>query len=346
MRALVYHGPGKKSWDEVTRPIIQAPTDAIVKIIKTTICGTDLHILQGDVPEVTEGRILGHEGIGIIEEVGNAVSSFKKDDRVLISCISSCGKCEYCKKGMYSHCVNGGWILGHLIDGTQADYVRIPFADNSLYHIPAGSNDDAMVMLSDILPTGFECGVLNGQVKPGDAVAIVGSGPVGLAVLLTAQFYTPASIIMIDVDDNRLGEAKKFGATHVINSQKNDVIKEVLALTGNKGVDVAVEAVGVPATFELCQSIIAPGGHIANVGVHGKSVELHLEKLWAQNITITTRLVDTVTTPMLLKTVSSGKLVPEKLITHHFKLNNIMEAYETFGHAAREKSLKVILSNE
>lgn len=346
MKALVYHGPGKKSWDEVTRPTIQAPTDAIVKIIKTTICGTDLHILQGDVPEVTEGRILGHEGIGIIEEVGNAVSSFKKDDRVLISCISSCGKCEYCKKGMYSHCVNGGWILGHLIDGTQAEYVRIPFADNSLYPIPAGSNDDAMVMLSDILPTGFECGVLNGQVKPGDTVAIVGSGPVGLAVLLTAQFYTPASIIMIDVDDNRLGEAKKFGATHVINSQKNDVIKEVFALTGNKGVDVAVEAVGVPATFELCQSIIAPGGHIANVGVHGKSVELHLEKLWAQNITITTRLVDTVTTPMLLKTVSSGKLVPEKLITHHFKLNNIMEAYETFGHAAREKSLKVILSNE
>jgi len=346
MKALVYHGPGKKSWDEVARPILQAPTDALVKIVKTTICGTDLHILKGDVPEVTEGRILGHEGIGIIEEVGNAVSDFKKGDRVLISCISSCGKCEYCKKGMYSHCVNGGWILGHLIDGTQAEYVRIPFADNSLYHIPAGSNDDAIVMLSDILPTGFECGVLNGQVKPGDTVAIVGSGPIGLAVLLTAQFYTPALIIMIDVDDNRLEVARKFGATHVINSQKDDAIKAIFALTGNKGVDVAVEAVGVPATFELCQSIIAPGGHIANVGVHGKSVELHLEKLWAQNITITTRLVDTVTTPMLLKTVSSGKLEPEKLITHHFKLSNIMEAYETFGHAAREKSLKVILSNE
>jgi alcohol dehydrogenase len=295
---------------------------------------------------VTEGRILGHEGIGIIEEVGSAVSSFKKGDRVLISCISSCGKCAYCKKGMYSHCVSGGWILGHLIDGTQAEYVRIPFADNSLYHIPADSNDDAIVMLSDILPTGFECGVLNGEVKPGDTVAIVGSGPIGLAVLLTAQFYTPALIIMVDVDDNRLAVAGKFGATHVINSQKDDAIKAIFALTGNKGVDVAVEAVGVPATFEICQSIIAPGGHIANVGVHGKSVELHLEKLWAQNITITTRLVDTVTTPMLLKTVSSGKLEPEKLITHHFKLSNIMEAYETFGHAAREKSLKVILSNE
>ncbi|HZK64502.1 MAG TPA: zinc-dependent alcohol dehydrogenase family protein [Puia sp.] len=346
MKALVYHGPGKKSWDEVARPVLQASTDVIVKIVKTTICGTDLHILKGDVPEVTEGRILGHEGIGIIEEAGNAVSSFKKGDRVLISCISSCGKCAYCKKGMYSHCESGGWILGHLIDGTQAEYVRIPFADNSLYPIPAGASDEAMVMLSDILPTGFECGVLNGQVKPGDTMAIVGSGPIGLAVLLTAQFYTPACIIMVDMDDNRLGVARKFGATHVINSQKDDAIKTIFALTENRGVDVAVEAVGVPATFELCQSIIAPGGHIANVGVHGKSVELHLEKLWAQNITITTRLVDTVTTPMLLKTVSSGKLQPEKLITHHFKLSNIVEAYETFGHAAKEKSLKVILSNE
>jgi alcohol dehydrogenase len=346
MKALVYHGPGKKSWDEVARPALQAPTDALVKVLKTTICGTDLHILKGDVPEVTEGRVLGHEGIGIIEEAGNAVSSFKKGDRVLISCISSCGKCAYCKKGMYSHCVNGGWILGHLIDGTQAEYVRIPFADNSLYHIPAGCNEEAIVMLSDILPTGFECGVLNGQVKPGDSVAIVGSGPIGLAVLLTAQFYTPSLLIMIDVDDYRLQVAKTFGATHIVNSTKEDAAKRVFGLTGGVGVDVAVEAVGVPATFELCQSVIAPGGHIANVGVHGKSVALHLEKLWAQNITITTRLVDTVTTPMLLKTVVSGKLEPGKLITHHFKLNNIIEAYEAFGHAAREKSLKVILNNE
>jgi alcohol dehydrogenase len=247
---------------------------------------------------------------------------------------------------MYSHCVSGGWILGHLIDGTQAEYVRIPFADNSLYHIPAGCNDEAIVMLSDILPTGFECGVLNGQVKPGDTVAIIGSGPIGLAVLLTAQFYTPSLLIMIDVDDNRLQVAKAFGATHTINSLKEDAAKRVFDLTGNVGVDVAVEAVGVPATFELCQSVIAPGGHIANVGVHGKPAALHLEKLWAQNITITTRLVDTVTTPMLLKTVMSGKLEPEKLITHHFNLDNIIAAYEAFGNAAREKSLKVILSNE
>ena len=345
MKALVYHGPGRKSWDEVARPTLQVATDVIVRIVKTTICGTDLHILKGDVPEVTEGRILGHEGIGIIEEAGTAVSNFKKGDRVLISCITSCGKCEYCKKGMYSHCENGGWILGHLIDGTQAEFARIPYADNSLYPIPANADDDAIVMLSDILPTGFECGVLNGQVKPGDTVAIVGAGPVGLAVLLTAQFYTPATIIMIDMDDNRLQVAKNLGATHVINSQKENAVKKIFELTGNKGVDVAVEAVGVPATFELCESIIAPGGHIANVGVHGKPVELHLEKLWAQNITITTRLVDTVTTPLLLKTVSSGKLEPAKLITHHFTLSNIIQAYETFGNAAREKSLKVILTN-
>jgi len=297
------------------------------------------------VPEVTEGRILGHEGIGVIEEVGTAVTNFKKGDRVLISCISSCGKCEYCKKGMYSHCVKGGWILGHLIDGTQAEFVRIPFADNSLYPIPANVDEEAVVMLSDILPTGFECGVLNGQIKPGDTVAIVGAGPIGLAVLLTAQFYTPAAIIMIDIDDYRLEQTLTFGATHTINSTKEDAIKKVFALTENKGVDVAIEAVGVPATFELCESIIAPGGHIANIGVHGKSVALHLETSWSKNITITTRLVDTISTPMLLKTVTSKKIDPAKLITHHFSLDDIMKAYDTFQNAARDKTLKVIISN-
>jgi alcohol dehydrogenase len=346
MKALVYHGPGKKSWEEKPKPTILDATDAIVKIYKTTICGTDLHILKGDVPAVTDGRILGHEGIGVIEEVGSAVTNFKKGDRVLISCISSCGKCEYCKKGMYSHCEKGGWILGHLIDGTQAEYVRTPFADTSLYHIPANADDEAIVMLSDILPTGFECGVLNGQIKPGDTVAIVGAGPIGLAVLLTAQFYTPSAIIMIDIDDHRLSETKKLGATHTVNSQKEDAVARVLSLTENKGVDVSIEAVGIPATFELCESIIAPGGHIANIGVHGKSVTLHLETLWSKNITITTRLVDTVTTPMLLKTVSSKKIDVTKLITHHFSLENIMQAYDTFQNAARDKTLKVILTNE
>lgn len=346
MKALVYHGPGKKTWEEKSKPTIIDATDAVVKIYKTTICGTDLHILKGDVPEVTDGRILGHEGIGVIEEVGTAVTNFKKGDRVLISCISSCGKCEYCKKGMYSHCEKGGWILGHLIDGTQAEYVRTPFADTSLYHIPANADDEAIVMLSDILPTGFECGVLNGQVKPGDTVAIVGAGPIGLAALLTAQFYTPAEIIMIDIDDYRLSETKKLGATNTINSANENVVEKIFSLTENKGVDVAIEAVGIPATFELCEAIIAPGGHIANIGVHGKSVSLHLETLWSKNITITTRLVDTVTTPMLLKTVSSKKIDATKLITHHFKLSEIIKAYDTFENAARDKTLKVILTNE
>lgn len=346
MKALVYHGPAKKSWEEKPKPVIQQPTDTIVRITKTTICGTDLHILKGDVPEVTDGRILGHEGVGIIEETGTAVTNFKKGDHVLISCITSCGKCDYCKRGMYSHCENGGWILGHLIDGTQAEYVRIPHADNSLYHIPAGSDEEALVMLSDILPTGFECGVLNGNVKPGDTVAIVGAGPIGLASLLTAQFYAPAEIIMIDPDDNRLSVAKKFGATQTINNQKSDAVAKLKELTGNKGADTVIEAVGIPETFELCQSLVAPGGTIANIGVHGKPATLHLESLWAHNITITTRLVDTVTTPMLLKTVQSKKLNSKQLITHHFKLSEIIQAYDTFGHAARERALKVILTNE
>lgn len=346
MKALVYHGPGQKYWEEKPKPSITRPTDAIVKINKTTICGTDLHILKGDVPEVTYGRILGHEGVGVIEETGSAITNFKKGDRVLISCITSCGKCEYCKKGMYSHCEDGGWILGHLIDGTQAEYVRIPHADNSLYPIPANAEDEeALVMLSDILPTGFECGVLNGQIKPGDTVAVVGAGPIGLAVLLTAQFYTPSAIIMIDQDDNRLQVAKKFGATNIINNRNEDVVKRINELTGNKGADVVIEAVGIPATFELCESIVAPGGHIANIGVHGKSVSLHLEKLWSHNITITTRLVDTVTTPMLLKTVSSKKLDAGKLITHRFPLEKVLQAYDTFQHAESEKTLKVILTN-
>lgn len=345
MKALVYHGPSNKSWEEKPKPAIIATTDAIVKITKTTICGTDLHIMKGDVATVTEGRILGHEGVGIIDEIGGAVSNHKKGDHVLISCITSCGKCEYCKKGMYSHCRNGGWILGNIIDGTQAEYVRIPYADNSLYPIPAGSDEEALVMLSDILPTGFECGVLNGRVKPGDTIAIVGSGPIGLAALLTAQFYTPAAIIMIDMDDNRLQVAKTFGATDLINTNEGDAIKKVLALTGGNGVDVAIEAAGVPATFELCESIIAAGGHIANIGVHGKKVDLHLETLWSRNITITTRLVDTVTTPMLFKSVQSRKLQPKKLITHHFELADILHAYDVFGNAANERALKVILEN-
>ncbi len=344
MKALVYHGAGKKAWEEKPNPVVKDDTDAVVKILKTTICGTDLHIMKGDLPTVTDGRIIGHEGVGIIDEVGTGVSNFKKGDHVLISCITSCGKCAYCKKAMYSHCEKGGWILGNLIDGCQAEYVRIPHADNSLYPIPAGADEDALVMLSDILPTGFECGVLKGEVKPGDTIAIVGAGPIGMAALLTARFFSPAEIIMIDLDDNRLDMAKKFGATHIINSCDGKAIEKVMNLTNNIGVDTAIEAVGIPQTFELCESLVGAGGHIANIGVHGKPVLLHLETLWSKNITITTGLVDTVSTPMLFKNVQSGKLDPKKLITHHFKLDQIIEAYETFGNAEKEKALKVILT--
>ena len=345
MKALVYHGPGKRAWEDKPRPAIKEPGDAIVRITTSTICGTDLHILKGDLPAVTDGRILGHEGIGVVEQVGPGVSEFHVGDKVIISCVTACLKCDFCKRGMYSHCRHGGWILGNTIDGTQAEYVRIPQADGSLYHFPEGADEEAMVMLSDILPTGFECGVLNGQVKPGDTVAIVGAGPVGLAVLLTAQFYSPAAILMIDLDDKRLAVAKQFGATTLINSSDGRAAEHVLKLTDGAGVDVAIEAVGVPATFDICQGIVAAGGHIANVGVHGKPVELHLEKLWDRNISITTRLVDTVTTPMLLKVVGSGKLRPNKLVTHRFAMNDIMKAYDTFGNAAKEGALKVVLTS-
>lgn len=344
MKALVYRGPGLKALEERPKLEIQAPGDAIVKIVKTTICGTDLHIVKGDVPTCTQGRILGHEGVGIVDTVGAGVTTFKPGDRVLISCISACGKCDYCRRGMYSHCTTGGWILGNEIDGTQAEYVRTPHADTSLYPIPDGADEEALVMLSDILPTGFECGVLNGKVAPGSAVAIVGSGPIGIAALLTAQFYAPAEIIMIDLDDNRLELALRLGATRTINSADGQAAETVKALTGGRGVDTAIEAVGVPATFVLCQDLVGPGGIIANVGVHGQKADLHLERLWSQNITITTRLVDTSTTPMLLKTVQSRKIDPTRLITHHFKLDQILDAYDTFGRAAEAGALKVIIA--
>ena len=344
MKALVYLGPGKKAVEDRPKPVIEAPTDAIVRISKTTICGTDLHILKGDVASCEPGRVLGHEGTGVIEEVGPGVTTFKPGERVLISCISACGKCEYCRKQMYSHCVSGGWILGNKIDGTQAEFVRIPHADTSLYRIPDQADEEALVMLSDILPTGFECGVLNGKVQPGSTVAIVGSGPIGLAALLTARFYSPAEIIMVDLDDNRLETAKRFGATAVINSADGNAVQAIMKLTNGRGVDTAIEAVGVPATFELCEEIIAPGGTIANVGVHGVKVDLHMENLWDRNITITTRLVDTVSTPMLLETLRSRKLDPTVLITHRFTFAQILDAYETFAHAADTRALKVIIA--
>ena len=331
MKALVYNGPGKLAVEDKPKPQLQKPTDAIIKLDYITICGTDLHILKGDVPTVEPGRILGHEGVGTVAEAGSGLSNFAPGDQVLISCISSCGACEYCRRGMNSHCTSGGWILGNTIDGTQAEYVRIPLADGSLYKFPKEVDPKTLVMLSDIFPTGFECGVLNGKVQPGGTVAIVGAGPIGLAALLTAQFYSPAWVLMIDLDQNRLNVANQLGAAYGCNP--NEAVDLVKKLTNGKGVDTVIEAVGVPESFEECQDLVAPGGVIANVGVHGVKADLHLEKLWAANIgdypirysneansnyftAITTRLVDATTTPMLLKLLAARKLPAEKMITH------------------------------
>jgi len=344
MKALIYDGPGQKHLGEREKPKIKDLGDAIVRVTHTTICGTDLHILKGDVPSCEPGRAFGHEGVGVVEAIGSAVSNFKPGDHVLMSCITSCGRCDYCRRGIYSHCVSGGWLLGNVIDGTQAEYVRIPHADTSLYPVPAGTDEEALVMLSDILPTGFECGVLNGKVAPGSSVAIVGAGPIGLATLLTAQFYSPGQIIMIDLDANRLAVAERFGATRTIDSRSEDAVAVVKSLTDGRGVDTAIEAVGVPATFELCEDLVAPGGVIANIGVHGVKADLHLERLWSHNITITTRLVDTSTTSMLLKTVASGKVDAKKLVTHRFTLDGIIEAYDVFGRAAETQALKVLIT--
>lgn len=350
MKALVYHGPSQKSWDEVPDPQLLQPGDAIVRVDTTTICGTDLHILKGDVPAVTEGRVLGHEGVGTVVEVGSSVRTLAVNDRVIISCVSSCAVCIYCRTGNPSHCLaeegaSGlGWILGHLIDGTQAELVRIPFADTSLYRVPHSVSDEAAVLLSDIFPTGFEIGVQYGQVKPGDTVAVVGSGPVGLAVMATAALYGAAQVVALDLDENRLDFAKQVGASHGVNSGVSDWKERVFALTDGHGVDVAVEAVGVPATFDMCTHLVRPGGNVANVGVHGTAAMLDLQRLWIQNINISMGLVNTTSLAMLLKLVAQQKLPVEKFVTHRFALNDVVRAYETFQNAAQTGALKVVLS--
>ena len=345
MRAVVYKGPGDKAWEEVPDPAIVDATDAIVRVDTVTICGTDLHILKGDVPTVTSGRILGHEAVGTVEEVGAAVSSVKPGDRVLVSCISACGRCRYCRLSQYGQCIGGGgWILGHLIDGTQAEKVRVPFADTSTYLLPNGVTDESALMLSDILPTGYEVGVLNGHVQPGDVVAIVGAGPIGLAAIVGAQLFSPATIVAIDLADSRLDAAKQFGAHVMVNNGRDDAVAIVKELTDGLGADVAIEAVGVPDTFELCTRLIRPGGRVANVGVHGKPATLHLEELWIRDVTVTTGLVDTYSTPTLLKLVASQQLDAGRFITHHFGLDQFMEAYDVFSEAADTGALKVIIS--
>jgi alcohol dehydrogenase len=346
MKAIVYHGPGQKAWEEVPDPTIKVDTDAIVRVDAVTICGTDLHILKGDVPETTPGTILGHEAVGTIEEIGPGVSTVAPGDRVLISCVSSCGRCRFCKEGRYGQCLGGGgWIFGHLINGLQAEYARVPFADNSVYKVPDQLTDEQVLFLADILPTAYEVGVLNGMVAPGDVVAIVGAGPIGLAAILTAKLYTPGKIVAIDLADSRLEGARRFGADVTINNGHEDAVARVMEMTDGLGADSAFEAVGVPATFELAADLIRPGGRLANIGVHGKPATLHLEKLWIRDVTVTTGLVDTFSIPQLMRLIASGRLDPSLFATHRFALGDTMDAYDTFADAANSGALKVVLSN-
>jgi alcohol dehydrogenase len=344
MKALVYHGPGERGWDEVDDPQIIDPTDAIVRVDTSTICGSDLHILKGDVPETLPGTILGHEAVGTVVEIGSAVSTVAPGDRVLLSCVSACGRCRYCKEGRYGQCLGGGgWIFGHTINGLQAEFARVPFADNSVYKFDEALGDEQVLFLADILPTAFEVGVLNGAISPGDTVAIVGAGPVGLSAILTARLYSPGRIIAIDLADSRLASAEQFGADITINNGREDPVALVMELTEGLGADVALEAVGVPQTFELATELIRPGGRVANIGVHGHSATLHLEKLWTRDVTITTGLVDTFSIPQLLRLIVSGRLDPSLFATHHYRLEETMIAYDTFADAANTGALKVVL---
>ncbi|MFD7659096.1 zinc-dependent alcohol dehydrogenase family protein [Actinosynnema sp. NPDC059797] len=344
MKAMVFHGPGQRAWEDVPDPEPAAPTDAVVRVTAATICGTDLHILKGDVPEVEPGRVLGHEAVGVVEQVGAAVTGVKPGDRVLVSCISACGRCEYCRTGVYGQCLGGGgWILGHTVDGTHAERLRVPFADTSTHLLPDDVADDAAVMLSDILPTAYEVGVLNGAVRPGQAVVVVGAGPIGLAAVETARLFSPGLVVAVDLDPTRLAAAKQFGADVTVTPTE-DVERVVFELTGGRGVDVAIEAVGVPETFELCARLIRPGGRVANVGVHGAPATLHLERLWIRNATITTGLVDTVSTPTLLRMLATGHLDAARFATHHFALDEMETAYDVFARAAETGALKVVLT--
>lgn len=347
MKALVYHGPGSKAWEEVPDPVLKEDTDAIVRVDTTTICGTDLHILKGDVPETTDGRILGHEAVGTVEQVGSGVKNVSPGDRVLVSCITTFGRCRFCREGRYGQCTGGGgWILGHTIDGTQAEKVRIPFADTSTYHLPQTATDEELVMLSDILPTSYEVGVRNGRVQPGDTVAVVGAGPIGLSAIMGSKLYSPSHVIAIDLADSRLEAAKRFGADLIINNSREDPEALISERTGGLGVDVAIEAVGVPESFELCTRLVRPGGTVANIGVHGKPATLHLETLWTRDVTLTTGLVDTYSTSMLLRLVAARQVDAGRFATHHFDLEEMLDAYDVFARASETGALKVVISRQ
>jgi alcohol dehydrogenase len=345
MKAMIFEGNDAISWKDTTDPVIESATDAIVRVDAVTICGTDLHILRGDVPETTAGRILGHEAVGTVTEVGSGVSRVAVGDRVLVSCISSCGSCRFCRERRYGQCTGGGgWILGHTIDGTQAELVRVPFADNSTYPVPDELGDEQMLMLADIFPTSYEVGVLNGQVGPGDVVVIIGAGPIGLAAVMTSKLFSPSRVIVVDKDTNRLAAALKVGADTIVDSSSEDVVAVIRAHTQGLGADVAMEAVGIPGTFEMAVDAVRPGGHVANIGVHGAPATLHLETVWIRDLTITTGLVDTFSTPVLAKLAKEGTLDPSALITHRFAMSEFAEAYRVFGNAATTRALKVVVA--
>jgi alcohol dehydrogenase len=345
MHALVFEGPGQKEWKEVADPVIIVDTDAVIQVDTTTICGSDLHILKGDVPETAPGTILGHEAVGTVLTIGPGVKTLAPGDRVVVSCISSCGRCRFCREGRYGQCLGGGgWILGHSIDGTQAEMVRVPFADTSTYPVPAGVSDEELLMLADILPTAYEVGVLNGRIQPGDVVAVVGAGPVGLSAILGARLFSPTHVVAIDLDDARLEAAKRFGADVTVNNGREDALAALASITDGLGADVAIEAVGMPATFELCAGLIRPGGHVANIGVHGRPATLHLETLWTRDVTVTTGLVDTYSTPTLLKLMTAGQIDAGRFTSHRFGLDQMLEAYDVFGRAAETSALKVVLT--
>jgi alcohol dehydrogenase len=345
MRALVYHGPGQKAWEDVADPEILDDRDVIVRVDATTICGTDLHILKGDVPAVRDGRILGHEAVGTVCEAGDGVRRLCPGDRVLVSCISACGSCQFCREARYGQCLEGGgWVLGHTVDGTQAEYVRVLYADTSTFRIPGGVSDEEALMLADLLPAGYEVGVLAGGVRPGDAVAVVGCGPVGLAAITGARLFSPSRIVAIDLSDARLEAAKQFGADVTVNNSREDPLSVIKDLTGRLGADVAIEAVGVPASFELAVKLARPGGRIANIGVHGQAAALHLEDQWTRDITITTGLVDTSSVPTLMRLITTGQIDAGRFITHHFGLDDFGEAYDVFARAGDTAALKVVLT--
>jgi alcohol dehydrogenase len=345
MQALVYHGPGEKARQEVPEPEITDDGDVIVRVDATTICGTDLHILAGDVPEVRPGRVLGHEAVGTVVEAGDGIRKFSPGDRVLVSSISACGTCRFCREGRYGQCLcGGGWVLGHTVDGTQAEYVRVPFADTSMFRLPAGLTDDEALMLADVLPTGYEVGVLAGGVRPGDVVAVVGAGPVGLSAITSAQLFSPSHIVAIDRSDARLDAAKQFGADVTVNNSLQDPLAVIKDLTGRLGADVSIEAVGTPGTFELAVKLIRAGGRIANIGLHGRAATLHLEDEWMKDITITTGLVDTSSIPILMHLLTTGQIDAKRFVTHHFSLDEFDEAYDVFARAADTGALKVVLT--